>query len=192
MGLISKVHAGDFTYTLPTLSRSQYWDARLRLGPGLVPAARLCWQQGHFEETEVLLGCPTSGRCSSPRLPGPLSIPVHLHIHTAAPAGPGCCALAWSCCEDTQSCGDHLDPKDVLAWLKLFYSNSKPTLHDDIITSWITQSAWHLLRRHKDALWSEINWFWVKSDGTANRNKGLKVIPKGLIFSNTFCPFCLL
>ncbi|XP_034546344.1 uncharacterized protein LOC117817699 [Notolabrus celidotus] len=34
------------------------------------------------------------GYRSPQRLPGPFSVPAHLHVHTAAPAGPGCCSPA--------------------------------------------------------------------------------------------------
>lgn len=74
-------------------SRSGCWDAGLWFNPGSVPAAGLCWQQELVEKTGAVFGCPPSGHRSSPRLPGPLSVPAHLHLHAAASTGPGCCSL---------------------------------------------------------------------------------------------------
>lgn len=91
-------------------SRAEYRDPRLWLSPRSDSAARLCGRQAHFDETGTVFGRPASGRRSSPGLPGPLSVPAHLHLLTAAPAGPGCGtpAQSWSRCSDTQSRSEHV------------------------------------------------------------------------------------
>lgn len=82
-----------FTILL-NICRSEHRDAGLWLGPGFVPAARLSWQRAHSEEAGVVFRRAPSGHHSPPQLPRPFSVPSNLHLHTAAPAGPGRCALA--------------------------------------------------------------------------------------------------
>lgn len=96
-------------------SRAEHWDTRLWHTPGFEPAAWLCGRQDHFDETGTVFGCPASGHCSSAGLPGPLSVSAHLHLRTAAPAGPGCGtpAQSWSCCSDTQSCFEHMTTRTL-------------------------------------------------------------------------------